>query len=83
MMSENVLRFDLDALPMNVFKLADRGLTVDSLTSGHGMAENEASSSSFCSGGGGSSCGGGGGWWDEGGWWSNGGHWDHGGHGHG
>ncbi|AHH96959.1 hypothetical protein KALB_3595 [Kutzneria albida DSM 43870] len=62
------LRFDIADLPMDVFELADRGLTVESLTVGHGMAENGASDSSgFCSGfcGGGSSssscsCGGGG-----------------------
>jgi hypothetical protein len=74
MVPETTVRFDLGELPMDVFKLADRGLTVESLTAGHGMGENEASSSSFCSGS--STSWGGDGWW--GGWWGGG----HGGHGH-
>lgn len=63
MKNGNVLQFDLNDLPMDVFQLADRGLTVESLTAGHGMAENGAShSSSFCSGFcGGHFCGHGGG----------------------
>jgi hypothetical protein len=30
-------------LPMDVFELADKGLTVESLTAGHGLVENGAS----------------------------------------
>lgn len=44
------LDFDLADLPMDVFDLADSGLTVQSLTAGHGMPEYGASdSSSACS----------------------------------
>ncbi|WP_328389521.1 GE37468 family thiazolyl peptide [Streptomyces sp. NBC_00400] len=43
--------FDIDDIPSDVFELADRGLTVESLTSGHGLVENGASSPSC-----GSSC---------------------------
>lgn len=39
------LDFDLENLPIDVFDLADSGLTVESLTAGHGMPENGAS---FC-----------------------------------
>jgi hypothetical protein len=81
-----MVKFDLRELPMDVFQLADRGLTVESLTAGHGMAENEASSSSFCSGGGSCSCGGGscscgdgGGWGGSWGGGHGGGHSCHGG----
>jgi hypothetical protein len=35
---------ELDDLPVDVFDLADAGLTVESLTAGHGMAELGASS---------------------------------------
>jgi hypothetical protein len=48
--------FDLDTLPVDVFDLADAGLTVESLTDGHGMPEFGASNScvsgccsAFCS----------------------------------
>ncbi|MEV0587108.1 thiomuracin/GE37468 family thiazolyl RiPP peptide [Nonomuraea sp. NPDC050310] len=37
------LDYDLSALPLDVFDLADTGLTVESLTAGHGMPENAAS----------------------------------------
>ncbi|MCA2225179.1 thiomuracin/GE37468 family thiazolyl RiPP peptide [Nonomuraea aurantiaca] len=37
------LDFDLKNLPMDVFDLADSGLAIESLTAGHGMAENGAS----------------------------------------
>jgi hypothetical protein len=40
------LDFDLDDLPVDVFDLDDRGLSVESLTAGHGMAELGASCSS-------------------------------------
>lgn len=47
------LDFDLKGLPMDVFDLADSGLTVQSLTAGHGMPEYGASdmsaSASACS----------------------------------
>jgi hypothetical protein len=76
MVTEKV-QYALGDLSMDVFTLTDRGLTVESLTAGHGMAENEASSSSHCSGS--CSCGGGScSCWD-GGW--DGGHGGHGGHG--
>jgi hypothetical protein len=42
------LDFDLGNLPMDVFDLADSGLTVESLTAGHGMPENGASSACSC-----------------------------------
>ena len=35
--------FDLGALPVDVFDLADSGLSVESLTAGHGMADAGAS----------------------------------------
>ncbi|MFI5913345.1 thiomuracin/GE37468 family thiazolyl RiPP peptide [Dactylosporangium sp. NPDC051541] len=38
------LDFELESLPVDVFDLADSGLVVESLTSGHGMAELGASS---------------------------------------
>jgi Thiopeptide-type bacteriocin precursor len=46
------LEFDLEDLPMDVFDLIDSGLTIESLTAGHGMIENGASSicaSNMCS----------------------------------
>jgi len=54
-MNPKALEFDLEELPMDVFDLADSGLKIDSLTAGHGMVENGASSSpsflcSCCSG---------------------------------
>lgn len=38
--------FELDDLPMDVFELAERGLTVESLTAGHGMTEGAGASQS-------------------------------------
>ncbi|BCL12311.1 thiomuracin/GE37468 family thiazolyl RiPP peptide [Micromonospora sagamiensis] len=35
--------FDVDDLPLSVFELADGGMTVESLTAGHGLVENGAS----------------------------------------
>ena len=35
--------FNLDDIPADVFELADQGLTVESLTRGHGLVENGAS----------------------------------------
>jgi hypothetical protein len=47
------LDFDVEDLPIDVFELADSGLEVESLTSGHGMLENGASlcvcSCDYCS----------------------------------
>jgi len=43
--------FDIDLadLPLDVFELADPGLTIESLTAGHGMPENAASAyTNFC-----------------------------------
>lgn len=37
--------FELNDLPMDVFELAERGLTVESLTAGHGMTEVGAGAS--------------------------------------
>ncbi|MER6806339.1 MULTISPECIES: thiomuracin/GE37468 family thiazolyl RiPP peptide [Streptomyces] len=37
------IEFDLDDIPADVFDLADSGLTVESLTAGHGLVENGAS----------------------------------------
>lgn len=37
------LDFDLENLPMDVFDLVDSGLTLESLTAGHGMPETGAS----------------------------------------
>jgi hypothetical protein len=42
------MSIDLDDLPMDVFRLADQGLEVKSLTAGHGMTEMGASSNCFC-----------------------------------
>ncbi|RLK59477.1 thiomuracin/GE37468 family thiazolyl RiPP peptide [Actinokineospora cianjurensis] len=42
-MSVPNLDFDLENLPMDVFDLGQNGLTIESLTSGHGMVENGAS----------------------------------------
>jgi hypothetical protein len=40
---------DVDDLPMDVFDIGKSGLTVDSLTAGHGMPENAASAcGGFC-----------------------------------
>ncbi|GFE27049.1 GE37468 family thiazolyl peptide [Streptomyces libani] len=50
-MEDNEFDFNLEDIPSDVFELADRGLTVESLTSGHGLVENGASSPSC-----GSSC---------------------------
>ncbi|QVQ51273.1 GE37468 family thiazolyl peptide [Spiractinospora alimapuensis] len=38
------LEFDLSSVPVDVFDLADRGLTLETLTEGHGLPENGASS---------------------------------------
>jgi hypothetical protein len=65
MSMENVLQYELGELPMDVFQLADRGLRVESLTAGNGMAENKAAASVLCAlcfncaggGGGGGQCG--------------------------
>lgn len=35
--------FGLEDIPADVFELADKGLTVESLTQGHGLVENGAS----------------------------------------
>ncbi len=43
------LDFDLSAVPTDVFDLADDGLTLETLTEGHGMPENLASSPCACS----------------------------------
>jgi hypothetical protein len=37
------LDFDLESLPMDVYDLAEEGVTIDSLSAGHGIAENGAS----------------------------------------
>jgi hypothetical protein len=39
---------DLNDLPMDVFELADRGLTVESLTAGHGMTKFEGRADVCC-----------------------------------
>jgi hypothetical protein len=44
------LDLDIDSLPMDVFELVSSGLEVETLTAGHGMAEN-AASTCFCSSG--------------------------------
>ncbi|MEU9114606.1 thiomuracin/GE37468 family thiazolyl RiPP peptide [Streptomyces sp. NPDC048483] len=36
--------YDFDDLPMDVFELTDSGITIESLTAGHGMTETGASS---------------------------------------
>jgi hypothetical protein len=48
--SSERLDFDLENLPMDVFDVIDSGLTIESLTAGHGMAENGASCNANCSG---------------------------------
>jgi hypothetical protein len=40
--SEN-LEFDLDDLPIDVFELDNSGLSIESLTTGHGLLENSTS----------------------------------------
>jgi hypothetical protein len=42
------LDFELEDLPVDVFELDGSGLTVESLTAGHGMAELGASSICTC-----------------------------------
>jgi hypothetical protein len=42
------LNFDLDDLPVDVFDLDGTGLTIDSLTAGHGMGELNASLACGC-----------------------------------
>lgn len=36
-------QFGLEGIPADVFELVDKGLTVESLTEGHGLVENGAS----------------------------------------
>ncbi|MGC7102908.1 thiomuracin/GE37468 family thiazolyl RiPP peptide [Amycolatopsis lurida] len=43
------LDFELEKVPMDVFDLADSGLTVESLTGGHGMTELGGSACCACS----------------------------------
>jgi hypothetical protein len=45
-MSQTVRRldFDIESLPVDVFELTGAGLEVESLTAGHGILENGASS---------------------------------------
>jgi hypothetical protein len=38
------LDVDIDSLPLDVFELVESGLAVESLTAGHGLPENAASS---------------------------------------
>jgi hypothetical protein len=42
------LAYELDSLAVDVFELTDTGLTVESLTGGHGMTELAASSHCIC-----------------------------------
>jgi hypothetical protein len=47
--SHEEFEIDVVDLPLDVFELADPGLTIESLTAGHGMPENAASAyTSFC-----------------------------------
>jgi Thiopeptide-type bacteriocin precursor len=46
---EKSLAYDLDSLAVDVFELVDTGMTVESLTGGHGMTELAASSHCYCS----------------------------------
>jgi hypothetical protein len=46
---DQMVALDLDELPMDVFELADQGLVVESLTSGHGITKMAASCSVLCS----------------------------------
>ncbi len=48
MTTSEKLGFDLNGIPVDVFDLADSGLTVETLTAGHGMIENGASNSCSC-----------------------------------
>jgi hypothetical protein len=41
---EKSLAYELDSLAVDIFELTDTGLTVESLTGGHGMTELAASS---------------------------------------
>lgn len=41
-MRNGTLEFDVDSLPVDVIELVDRGLEVESLTAGHGVAEDGA-----------------------------------------
>ncbi|MCC5579620.1 MULTISPECIES: thiomuracin/GE37468 family thiazolyl RiPP peptide [Microtetraspora] len=47
--ASKALDFDLENLPMDVFELADSGLTIESLTAGHGLVEGGASGCALCS----------------------------------
>jgi hypothetical protein len=46
---DQMVALDLDDLPMDIFELTDQGLTVESLTVGHGMTQMAASCSCPCS----------------------------------
>ena len=46
---ENSLAYDLDSLAVDVFELTETGMSVESLTGGHGMTELAASSHCICS----------------------------------
>ncbi|QUQ64715.1 thiomuracin/GE37468 family thiazolyl RiPP peptide [Kutzneria sp. CA-103260] len=48
MLLDNVLQYELGELPMDVFQLADRGLTVESLTADNSAAENRPPGSVLC-----------------------------------
>ena len=47
-MDESMTPLDVDDLPMDVFEVTDGGLTIESLTAGHGMTEMGASCNCFC-----------------------------------
>lgn len=44
--AERHVNFEADDLPMDVFSLTSEGLTVESLTAGHGLPDNGASTNS-------------------------------------
>jgi hypothetical protein len=48
MKDESKTPLDVDDLPMDVFEVTDGGLTIESLTAGHGMTEMGASCNCFC-----------------------------------
>jgi Thiopeptide-type bacteriocin precursor len=48
MKDESMTPLDVDDLPMDVFEVTDGGLTIESLTAGHGMTEMGASCNCFC-----------------------------------
>ena len=46
---QHSLELDLEELPLDVFELAELGLTLESLTAGHGMPDDAASAyTNFC-----------------------------------